>query len=136
MPNNTPQEEQNQYPEVRIPTPEPEELREELLEDLAEREAQREEERVPTGREDRVEELKQRAAQVTLTPEEEQEAERHKAEVGALEKDAQVQRLLQIAEAKGVIFAVKVAAGLDDAYTIDRLHDVLAQDERYKDFLK
>lgn len=136
MPNNPQEEQQNNASQEGMPAPEQGGVRKEGLEARVEREAGQEEERALPRRSDRAEALKQRVAQVKLTPQEEEEARTHKQEIAALERDAQVQRLLQIAEEKSVVYAVKVAVDLDDAYTLDRLHDVLAMNEKYKEFLK
>lgn len=78
------------------------------------------------------EKLEKQASEAELTPYEEKEAEEEKAKVKNLDPEGRIQRLLVIAREKGVIFAVKVARDLGDAYALDKLHDILAQGENYK----
>lgn len=44
----------------------------------------------------------------------------------ATDEESKVQRLLDLANAKGVAYAVGVAKKLDDYYALDRMHDELA----------
>lgn len=54
---------------------------------------------------------------------------------GAEEQEKMAQ-LLKLAKIKGVIFAVKTAQKMNDPYLLDMLHDKLAENGHYKDFLK
>jgi hypothetical protein len=58
------------------------------------------------------------------------------ASIQLLSAKGKITELLQIAQKKGVEYAVKVAMKMDDAYLVDSLHDALAKDEHYKDFVK
>ncbi len=53
-----------------------------------------------------------------------------------LKAEEKVQHLLKVAEQKGVIFAVQAAKKMDDSYVLDALHDALAAEGLYKEFLK
>lgn len=47
--------------------------------------------------------------------------------IGALtDEESKVQKLLDLASAKGVVHAVKVARSLKDYYALDQMHDALA----------
>lgn len=47
--------------------------------------------------------------------------------IGALtDEESKVQKLLDLAGSKGVVYAVKVARSLKDYYALDRMHDELA----------
>jgi len=50
--------------------------------------------------------------------------------------DAQVQHLVDVAMAKGVVHAVKVAQHLEDNYVLDTLHDKLLADELHDALLQ
>ncbi len=55
--------------------------------------------------------------------------------IGALtDEESKVQKLLDLASAKGVAHAVKVARSLRDYYALDRMHDELA-DKLYQGLL-
>jgi len=47
-----------------------------------------------------------------------------------------IDNLLRLAEKKGVEFAINEAKKMNNPYILDKLHDELAKDEKYKDFLK
>jgi hypothetical protein len=49
-----------------------------------------------------------------------------------MEKEMKVKKLLEIAKAKGVIFAVSVAKKINDPYVLDSLHDRLIEGGYYK----
>ncbi len=59
----------------------------------------------------------------------------HSDDITPLEEQAKVQKLLEVARQKGVIFAVKVAQKMDP-YILDTLHDALVKEGFYKDFKK
>jgi hypothetical protein len=54
----------------------------------------------------------------------------------SLDSKEKIKTLLQIAQKKGVIFAVKVAKNMNDPYILDTFHDALAKEGYYKKFLK
>lgn len=56
--------------------------------------------------------------------------------IGALtDEESKIQKLLDLASAKGVAHAVKVARSLKDYYALDRMHDELA-DKLYQGLLE
>lgn len=60
------------------------------------------------------------------------------AKQASLKTDAesQIQHLVDLAEAKGVVHAVKVAKHLDDNYILDMFHDKLLEDELHRVLLE
>lgn len=60
------------------------------------------------------------------------------AEILSREKDVEgkIQGLVNIAETKGVVHAVKVARHLEDNYVLDELHDRLLSEELHNALLK
>lgn len=50
--------------------------------------------------------------------------------------EAKIERLVQLATQKGVIYAVKVARHLDDNYTLDEFHDRLMAEELHNALVK
>jgi len=63
-------------------------------------------------------------------------AEQKANKIQFLADDDKLKRLLEIAKEKGVVFAVKVAKSMNDPFILDTLHDTLAQEGYYKDFIK
>lgn len=78
------------------------------------------------------ERISQQVAKAQFTPKEEAEAKKETVKIKRMDSQGKLQRLLAIAQDKGVIFAVKVASDLGDPYALDMLHDILAKDENYK----
>ena len=62
----------------------------------------------------------------------EKQVQSHVNDLNALEEENKLKKLLEIAELKGVIFAVNVAKKMDDPYMLDILHDSLAKEGYYK----
>lgn len=56
--------------------------------------------------------------------------------ISALDEEKKLKHLLEIAQKKGVVFAVQVAKKMNDAYILDLLHDILAKEGYYKKFMK
>lgn len=54
----------------------------------------------------------------------------------SLETKEKINKLLQTAKSKGVVFAVNVAKKMNDHYVLDTFHDVLAKEGYYKKFVK
>jgi len=52
-----------------------------------------------------------------------------------LDEEKKIKELLNIARAKGVIYAVHVAQKMEDPYILDLLHDILVKEGYYKEFL-
>lgn len=56
--------------------------------------------------------------------------------IGAtVDEESKIQKLLDLASAKGVVHAVRVARTLDDYYALDKMHDALA-DRLYEGLLE
>lgn len=53
-------------------------------------------------------------------------ADAHNISVALLDEESKIQKVLDLAETKGVVHAVKVARTLDDYYALDQVHDALA----------
>ncbi|MFI5206270.1 MAG: hypothetical protein ACHQVK_05005 [Candidatus Paceibacterales bacterium] len=54
----------------------------------------------------------------------------------SLQEEEQLKRLLDLAKTKGVVYAVHVAQKLGDGFLLDTLHDRLAKEGLYKEFIK
>ncbi len=63
-------------------------------------------------------------------------AEQKANKISFLADDDKLKNLMKIAREKGVIFAVKVAKSMNDPFILDTLHDTLAREGYYKDFIK
>lgn len=122
--------------EPREPTPEkPAEKPEEEL--VLERKEEKERGELLAERERVIrEELKREIEMMELTPELREEAKKKAKEIESLGEEGKLQRLLDLAQEKGVAFAVGVAKDMKDAATLDTLHDILAKDGFYKRFMR
>lgn len=107
-----------------------EELYEKKREELEKREVLSEEER--TIKEKLVEEIKM----IELAPELKEEAQEKASLIKNLGEEGKVKRLLNLAEEKGVVFAVETARNMKDPYLLDVFHDILAKNGLYKKFIK
>lgn len=82
------------------------------------------------------EKLKEELKKMETSPELKEEIKRETSQIEVLEKEGKIDRLLKMAEEKGLFFAVGVAKNMKDPYTLDAFHDILAKDNLYKKFLK
>ncbi|XOA42708.1 MAG: hypothetical protein ACKKMV_01030 [Candidatus Nealsonbacteria bacterium] len=116
----------------------PEKVRETPEKLYIERETKIEKEKPLTEEETRriKEKYEEEFRKMKLSPDMEEEAKEEAKQIKTLEKEGKINRLLNIAKEKGVYFAVKVAENMNDPYTLDILHDILAKDAFYKRFLK
>jgi len=53
-----------------------------------------------------------------------------------LADDDKLEKLMEIAREKGVIFAIQVAKKMNEPFLLDTLHDTLAREGYYKDFTR
>lgn len=90
-------------------------------------ESREEREQVPQEREQAREAIEREAAKMPLPVQAEREIASEAKSMEALDKEGKVERLVQLAQTKGVFFAVRLAKSMDDAYVLDRLHDELAK---------
>ncbi|MBI2054392.1 MAG: hypothetical protein HYT36_03655 [Candidatus Staskawiczbacteria bacterium] len=66
----------------------------------------------------------------------EEEARKDLEKMKFLAQEEKIGRLLEVADEKGVIFAVKVAKDINDPFILDTFHDILAKKGYYKKFTK
>ncbi|MEK7510461.1 MAG: hypothetical protein AAB567_02840 [Patescibacteria group bacterium] len=73
-----------------------------------------------------------------LPQEEEKEAKSYAEQMEGVAPEGKLERLLSLAETKGLVFVNKVIANMEsrDAFIVDKFHDTLAQDARFKRFLE
>lgn len=65
------------------------------------------------------------------------EAEKKAKEIQYLAEEDKIEHLLRIAKEKGVVLAVASATNMNDPFTLDMLHDILAKEwDTYKQYLK
>ena len=64
------------------------------------------------------------------------QAQSQAQDIKSLEEEKKLKKLLDLARAKGVIYAVNVAKKMDDPYVLDKFHDLLAEQGYYKKFMK
>ncbi|OGZ71409.1 MAG: hypothetical protein A2998_02710 [Candidatus Staskawiczbacteria bacterium RIFCSPLOWO2_01_FULL_37_25b] len=61
-----------------------------------------------------------------------EQAKKKAQEIEFLGEKEKIEHLLKIAREKGVVFAIKIAKEMKDAYILDTLHDILAREGYYK----
>ena len=78
--------------------------------------------------------LEKKVEETELPPEVQQQVVSQAAQIqsGALNEEAKVKRLVDMAQTKGVIFALKAAKEMRDDYILDMFHDALVKDKLYK----
>jgi hypothetical protein len=103
-----------------------EELYAEKKEELKKRELLAEEEKIIR------EKLEKEVARMNLSPKLQDDAKKRAQQIVNLDEKGKLKRLLDLAEEKGVAFAVDVAKKMDDAAILDYFHDILARDGLYK----
>jgi len=64
------------------------------------------------------------------------QAEQKANKISFLADDDKLENLMKIAREKGIVFAVKVAKSMNDPFLLDTLHDAMAKEGYYKDFIK
>jgi len=82
------------------------------------------------------EKLKKEIDELTVSPELTVEAKKKAKKIKDLDQKGKLKRLLELAEEKGVSFAVQVAKSMKDPFILDLFHDILAKEGLYKKFKK
>lgn len=82
------------------------------------------------------EELKEEIEKIKLTSNLADDAKQKAVQIQSLGKKGKLQRLLNLAEEKGIAFAVMVAQNMNDPYILDTFHDLLVKEGFYKKFKK
>ncbi len=86
--------------------------------------------------EDIKKEIMQEIEKMDLDENVKQSARQHATDIGSLQREAKIKKLIALARTKGVIFAINVAKKMNDPYVLDTLHDMLAKEGMYKQFRK
>lgn len=63
------------------------------------------------------------------------EIEKAKEKIEYLGEKEKIEHLLQTAREKGLVFAIQLARKMNEPYLLDVLHDTLAKEGFYKDFI-
>ena len=82
------------------------------------------------------EKLKEEIEEMTVSTELMVEAKKKAKKIKDLDQKGKLKRLLELAEEKGISFAVEVARGMKDPFLLDLFHDILAKEGLYKKFKK
>ena len=80
--------------------------------------------------------LRQEIELMELSPELRKEAEEVSKKIGFLGEEEKLEHLLQAAQNKGVVYAVRVAKSMNEPYILDKLHDIFAAKDYYRKFLR
>lgn len=128
---------QNQEPENKKPSQEHAfevSLEEKKAEDSKEVAEQREQ--VAPQEFQTQKQLRQKIENIDLADGLKQQASAQAGTAASLSGQEKMKVLLQAAKTKGVIYAVHMAKKMNDPYILDMLHDTLAKEGHYKEFLK
>ena len=82
------------------------------------------------------EKLAKEIEEMQISPELAVEARKKAKKIKDLDQKGKIQRLLELAQGKGVSFAVEVAKDTKDPFILDIFHDVLAKEGLYRKFKK
>jgi hypothetical protein len=82
------------------------------------------------------EKLAKEIEEMKVSPELAVEARKKAKKIKDLDQKGKIQRLLELAQGKGVSFAVEVAKDKKDPFILDIFHDILAKEGLYKKFKK
>ena len=82
------------------------------------------------------EELKREIEKMEMDDSLKEEAKKEAKKLEFLDYDGRMEVLLKAAEAKGVVYAVKMAKDTNDFYFLDKCHDVFARNGYYEQFKK
>lgn len=80
-------------------------------------------------------ELRREIEMMRLNGEQEKEIEAKVEKIEFLGEKEKIEHLLDMAREKGLVFAIQVARKMNEPYLLDTLHDTLAREGFYKDFV-
>ena len=80
-------------------------------------------------------ELRREIEMRELEPGTKKDAEIEREKIEYLGEKEKIEHLLQIAKEKGLVFAIQIARKMNEPYLLDVLHDTLAKEGFYKDFM-
>ncbi len=95
----------------------------------------KEEKRELSADKEELAELRKKIAQMKVEPKEEKEVEKEAEKMKRLSVKEKVKKILVLAATKNLAFAIKTAQKLDDPLVLDLVHDILAKDRYYRNFL-
>lgn len=82
------------------------------------------------------EKLGEELEKLKTDPKLKEEVKKEVEQIRRVKKEGKIERLLVLAEEKGVAFAVEVARKAEDPFIVDAFHDLLVREGYYKKFLK
>lgn len=80
--------------------------------------------------------LREKIENIELADHVKQQASAQANAITSLSEEEKMKSLLKAAKQKGVVYAVALAKKMNDPYILDMLHDALAKEGHYKEFLK
>ncbi|TSC94765.1 MAG: Uncharacterized protein CEN87_299 [Parcubacteria group bacterium Licking1014_1] len=83
-----------------------------------------------------AEQLKREIEAMEIDDSLKEEAKKKAEKIDFLGEKEKIERLLEIAKEKGVVFSVQVAQNMEDPFILDIFHDILAKEGYYKQFIK
>jgi len=90
----------------------------------------------PLDKQNIAEELKREIEMMETNEELKEEAKKKVKKIEFLGQQEKIEHLLKIAKERGVLVAVQVAKETNDPHLLDVLHDILAKEGYYKNFIK
>lgn len=128
------QEEKDQH--IKEIEREIESLYEKKREEIERREERERKEFLEKKEKELAKKLEKEGAKAKISPKLENKAKDEAKKVKGLGKKRKIRQLFNLAEKKGVAFAVTVARKIGDPYLLDVFHDVLSREGFYKKFIK
>lgn len=95
-----------------------------------------EKEKIEEKEKEEMEKLKREIEREKLPYEAKIEIEKEAEIIKRKTTQGKIKHLLDLAQARGLAYAVEVAKKMDDPYLLDIFHDILAKEGLYKKFLK
>jgi hypothetical protein len=116
----------------------PEKLGGKITEEIQEIEKKKAEEKEFLTEEEKFlkEKLEREIKLMKFSPKLQDEATKKAQKIKTLDIRGKIKNLLAVAEEMGVSFAVKVAEDMEDPYTLDIFHDILAREGLFKKYKK
>lgn len=121
-----------------ILTEKPEKLGEKIVEEIHEREKKKAERKEFLTEQEKFirEKLEREIKLMKLSPKLQDDAVKKAQQIKTLDIQGKIKNLLAISDEMGVSFAVKVAEDMQDPYTLDIFHDILAREGLFKKYKK
>jgi len=131
-------ENSKQKSETEEPVLEKERVIEKMIEDFIEKKRDESEKKELLSEQEKIdrEKLEKEIIKIKLSSSPPSGVQKKTQQIKGLDKKEKLKYLLDLAEKKGLIFAIRVAENMKDPYILDIFHDILAKGGFYKKLKK